>query len=75
MYAEVIAVKPLGEYKLILKFENNEERLFDVSPYLHRGKFAELRDLIRCGSILIRLSRRTKLIWTRNFYTKKTFRS
>jgi hypothetical protein len=44
MYAAVIAVKPLGEYKLILKFENNEERLFDVSPYLHLGKFAELRD-------------------------------
>jgi len=44
MYAAVIAVKPLGEYKLILKFENNEERLFDISPYLHLGKFAELKD-------------------------------
>lgn len=43
MYAAVVAVKPLGEYKLILKFENNEERLFDVSPYLHRGKLATAR--------------------------------
>ena len=34
MYLSVKSVKPLNGYKLLLKFENNEEKVFDVSPYL-----------------------------------------
>lgn len=45
MYSSVIDVKPLEGYKLHLTFENREERIFDVSPYLSIGKFAELRDV------------------------------
>ena len=44
MYLSVIQVEPLEAYKLELTFENNERRIFDVSPYLNLGRFAELRD-------------------------------
>lgn len=44
MYLSVIDVKPLDNYKLFLKFENNEERIFDVNPYLEIGKFTELKN-------------------------------
>jgi len=44
MYLSIIDVKPLDNYKLFLKFENNEERIFDVNPYLDIGKFTELKD-------------------------------
>ena len=44
MYLAVKAVKPLDNYTLLLKFENNEEKVFDVKPYLDIGKFQELKD-------------------------------
>ncbi len=44
MYLSVIDVKPLKDYKLLLKFENNEEKIFDITPYLEIGKFKELKD-------------------------------
>jgi hypothetical protein len=44
MYLAVKDVKPLKDYYLLLKFENNEERIFDVKPYLNIGKFKELKD-------------------------------
>jgi hypothetical protein len=44
MYLSIIDVKPLEDYKLLLKFENNEERIFDIKPYLEIGKFKELKD-------------------------------
>jgi len=44
MYLAVKDVKPLDDYFLLLKFENEEEKLFDVKPYLDIGKFKELKD-------------------------------
>jgi hypothetical protein len=44
MYLAVKDVKPLENYRLLLKFENDEERIFDVNPYLEIGKFQELKD-------------------------------
>jgi len=44
MYLAVKDVKPLDNYYLLLKFENDEERVFDVNPYLEIGKFQELKD-------------------------------
>ena len=44
MYLSVKEVKPLSNYNLLLKFDNNEERIFDVKPYLEIGKFQELKD-------------------------------
>ncbi|MHB0976961.1 MAG: DUF2442 domain-containing protein [Candidatus Aquicultorales bacterium] len=44
MYVAVENVEPLEEYKLRIEFKNGEIRVFDLSPYLDIGKFAELRD-------------------------------
>ena len=44
MYLAVKDVKPLENYNLLLKFENDEEKIFDVKPYLNIGKFRELKD-------------------------------
>ncbi|MEA3511980.1 MAG: DUF2442 domain-containing protein [Campylobacterota bacterium] len=44
MYLAVKDVKPQDDYKLLLTFENEEVKLFDVSKYLEIGKFKELKD-------------------------------
>lgn len=44
MYLSIKDVKTLDEYKLLLTFENNEMRVFDMKPYLEKGIFKELRD-------------------------------
>lgn len=44
MYLSVKSVLALDDYKLLLTFENNEKKIFDVSPYLEIGKFAELKE-------------------------------
>ncbi len=44
MYLGVKDVKPLPDYKLFIRFENGEEKQFDVKPYLGRGIFRELAD-------------------------------
>jgi hypothetical protein len=44
MYLAVKDVQPLENYYLLLKFENGEEKIFDVKPYLEIGKFQELKD-------------------------------
>jgi hypothetical protein len=37
-------VKPLPGHKLLVAYADGEERVFDVTPYLTDGVFAELRD-------------------------------
>ena len=44
MYLAVKDVKAIDDYKLILTFENNEIRLFDMKPYLDLGIFKNLKD-------------------------------
>lgn len=39
MYLAVKEVKPIENYKLILTFENNEVKIFDMNLYLHKGIF------------------------------------
>jgi len=53
MYLAVKDVKPLNDYLLLLKFENEEEKLFDVKPYLEIGKFKELKDETLFNSVKI----------------------
>ena len=45
MYLSIKNVKPLKNYLLLLTFENNEERIFDVSPLLDKGIFRQLKDV------------------------------
>ncbi|MEG1285402.1 MAG: DUF2442 domain-containing protein [Romboutsia sp.] len=44
MYLAVKEVKPIENYKLILTFENNEVKIFDMNPYLDKGIFRELKN-------------------------------
>ena len=44
MNPRIISVKPEEGYKLILTFDNGEEKIFDVTPVLGIGRFSELRD-------------------------------
>ncbi|AGL03676.1 DUF2442 domain-containing protein [Desulfoscipio gibsoniae] len=44
MYVSVVGVEPLESYRLLLTFENGEKRLFDMTPYLNKGIFRELKD-------------------------------
>ncbi len=44
MLLDVVYVKPLSDYKLSLEFENQEKRIFDVTPYLEMGVFRQLKD-------------------------------
>ena len=44
MYLSIISAKALDDYKLLIGFENNEQKIFDVKPYLEIGKFKELKD-------------------------------
>jgi len=53
MYLSVTQVSPLADYKLLLTFENNEKKIFDVSPYLEIGKFSELKDINLFNSVAV----------------------
>ena len=44
MYVGVKDVKPLPDFRLLITFENGEERMFNVEPYLDKGVFRELRN-------------------------------
>lgn len=44
MMNKVIAVQPLDDYQLVVTFDNQETRLFDVSPFLEKGIFTRLKD-------------------------------
>lgn len=44
MRPKAIEVKPLENYMLLIKFENGEEKIFDVKPYLDHKAFCELKN-------------------------------
>lgn len=41
---DVMAVRALPDYRLLLEFENGENRIFDMTPYLGRRPFVQLKD-------------------------------
>ena len=43
MQPRVIDVKPLHDFRLYLKFETNEEKIFDVNPYIRGDWFGKLK--------------------------------
>jgi hypothetical protein len=45
MYNGIVDVQAADDYMLILTFENQERRRFNMAPYLHVGRFSELRDV------------------------------
>jgi len=42
---KAIDVKPCADYCLLVTFNNNEKRLFDVKPYLDFKPFSELKNI------------------------------
>ena len=44
MYLAVKDVKPIENYKLIITFDNEIVKLFDMKPFLEKGIFKELKD-------------------------------
>lgn len=53
MYLSVKEVKPLQNYKLLLTFENQENRIFDMNSYLDTGIFKELKDVKKFQSVRV----------------------
>ena len=48
-----IGVKPLEKYKLLITFDNNEQRIFDLEPYLGDSFFAPLRNPLVFNSVKV----------------------
>ena len=44
MLLDVIAVQALPDYWLLLTFENNEQKRFDMKPYLNATVFQPLKN-------------------------------
>lgn len=44
MTPRLTAASPLPAASLLLAFSNGERRMFDVSPYLDKGLFVQLKD-------------------------------
>ena len=45
MYYSVKEVIPNDDFTLLLTFENNEQKSFDLKPYLNFGVFKQLADI------------------------------
>lgn len=44
MYLAVKDVRTIENYKLLLTFDDDSVKLFDMKPFLEKGIFKELRD-------------------------------
>ena len=40
---DVVNVEAKPDYKLLLEFENGEKRVFDMSPYMDKKPFVQLK--------------------------------
>ncbi len=45
MNPKVTNVEPTNDFQLIVTFSNGEKKKMDISPYLEKGVFRELKDL------------------------------
>ena len=45
MHWDVKVVKPKPDYKIYVETEDGRKGIFDVSPYIERGMFKELKDI------------------------------
>lgn len=41
---KVVSAEPMENYKLKIQLSNGKHGIFDVSPYLDKGVFSELRE-------------------------------
>lgn len=45
MSPKILKVTTTDNYELIITYEGNQERIFDVKPLLEKGLFKELKDI------------------------------
>ena len=45
MNPKVLNVEPTDDYQLIVTFANGEKKKMDISPYLEKGIFCELKEI------------------------------
>jgi len=43
---KVLKVTPKEDYTLLVEYENNEKKIFDVKPYFNFKPFIELKNLV-----------------------------
>ncbi len=67
MYLSVISAKALDDYKLLIGFENNEQKIFDVKPYLEIGKFKELKDEKLFRTVKVKFDSIEELLYEKGF--------
>lgn len=53
MSPRIIEVNVLSDYKLLLKFETKEQKIFDVTPYLKYEVFSPLKDYKEFSNVYI----------------------
>jgi len=53
MRPRAIGVKPLDDYRLLVTFGNNEERVFDVKPYLNLKPFEQLKNPLLFNNVYV----------------------
>jgi Protein of unknown function (DUF2442) len=46
-------VQPLDNHCLMIWFENEEQKIFDVKPYLSKGVFSQLKDPLLFVSVRV----------------------
>ena len=46
-------VQPLDNHCLMIWFENGEQKIFDVKPYLSKGVFSQLKNLSLFASVRV----------------------
>ena len=44
IYPKIIEVKPMPDYKIYLRYDSNEQKIFDVLPYIDGDWFGKLKD-------------------------------
>ena len=44
-----VDVKPLTDYRLLVTFSNQEQRVFDVKPYIWGSWFGKLKEDVFCA--------------------------
>ena len=56
---DVVNVEAKPDYKLLLEFENGEKRVFDMSPYMDKKPFVQLKGsplfakaFVDCGTVV-----------------------
>ena len=50
---KAIRVKPLKDYMVEVKFDNDEVKLFDVKPYIKGEWFSQLKDMNKFNTVHI----------------------